>query len=172
VNAHLFNMSRLAVVIFTALACMTSPATRRAPSNTVAPAAEESSPFAIPHSTLLCRRKELPRSAPAGLIGYQFEDGRLMLDDRLIGPAFDSTGRPIFLIMTATEKLANGERALHVLSVFFPDNEPYSGFRVLHPENRQDASIEPLTPSMVAQAHDLAVWLWSHRCLRGPPAPT
>jgi hypothetical protein len=166
---HLFNVSRLAVVIFTAFACTTSAATSRAPSSTVARAAEESSTFAIPRGTLLCRRKELPRSAPAGLIGYQFEDGRLMVDDRLIGPAYDSTGRPIFLIMTATEKAANGDRALHVLSVFFPDNEPYSGFRVLHPENRQDNSIEPLTPSMVAQAHDLAVWLWSHRCLRAPP---
>ena len=159
-------------MIATAVACRTSPATPRVASNAEsAPIASESNPFAIPRSTLLCRRSQLPRSAPPGLIGYQFEDGRLTVDDRLIGPAYDSTGRPVMMVITATEKLASGERAMHVLSISFPDNQPHSGFRVLHPENRLDNSIEPLSASAVAQAHDLAVWLWNHRCMGDEPAP-
>lgn len=163
----------LVVVVITALACRASQSTSRARSQTpVTPIASESNAFAIPHSTLLCRRSELPRSAPAGLIGYQFEDGRLTVDDRLINTAYDSTGRPVMLIMAAAEKLATGDRATHVLSVSFLPDAPYSGFRVLHPENRLDNTIEPLSASAVAQAHDLAVWLWEHRCSGNVPAPS
>ncbi|HJP60058.1 MAG TPA: hypothetical protein VJ865_08660 [Gemmatimonadaceae bacterium] len=161
-----------AAILFTFLACRTSAATSRVATDaTVAPIASEFNPFAIPHSRLLCRRDELPRSAPAGLIGYEFQDGRLTADERVIRTAYDSAGRPVMLIMTVAEKLANGERATHILSTSFLDNKPYSGFRVLHPENRLDNTIEPLSASAVKQAHDLAVWLWGHRCRGDVLAP-
>jgi hypothetical protein len=96
----------------------------------------------------------------------------MTVNDRLIRTAYDSTGRPVMLIMTTEEKLSSGERAAHVLSTSFPANQPYSGFRVLHPEDRQDNAIEPLSASEIAQAHDLALWLWSHRCNSNVPTPT
>jgi hypothetical protein len=76
---------------------------------------------------------------------------------------YDSTGRPLMLVVTAQERMADGQPASHVLSVWFNRDAPASGFRVLHPE-RNDTTIEPLSPAVVDQAHALAIWLWNHRC--------
>ena len=121
-------------------------------------------PFAIPGSTILCRRTEPPRSAPPGLIGFEFEDGRLTLEDRLIRAAYDSSGQPTMLVVTATEESIGGVHATHVLSASFPTKQPASGFRVLHPEKTYDTATEPLSASSLQQARELAVWLWAHRC--------
>ena len=147
-------------LMFAALACQTTQATPGAGG-----AAESvNGPFAIPTGKLLCQPHALPRSAPPGLLGYQFEDGRLTANERVMQAAYDSTGHPVFLVVLAPERTADGTSATHALSVSFPDNAPSTGFRVPHPEQRNDTTIEPLPAPMVAQAHSLAVWLWNHRC--------
>ena len=77
---------------------------------------------------------------------------------------YDSTGRPVMLVVTAAERMADGQLATHVLSVWFTRDAPATGFRVLHPAERNDTTIEPLSAAVVDQAHTLAIWLWNHRC--------
>jgi hypothetical protein len=145
-----------------ALACQTSQAT---PSVAGAAASESAEgPFAIPTGKLSCGPYALPRSAPPGLLGYQFHDRRLTVDERLMQAGYDSTGNPVMLVVTAPERMGDGQPATHVLSVWFPRDSPPSGFRVLHPEIRTDTTTEPLSAAMVAQARNLAIWLWNHRC--------
>ena len=150
------------LVTLLALACQTTQPT---PSVAGTAATESGNgPFAIPTGKLLCDSYALPRSAPAGLLGYQFEDGRLTVNERVMQAAYDSTGRPVFLVVLAPERTAAGTSATHALSVSFPDNAPSTGFRVLHPEQRNDTTTEALSAPLVAQARSLAVWLWNHRC--------
>jgi hypothetical protein len=77
---------------------------------------------------------------------------------------YDSTGRPVMLVVTAPERTADRQLAMHVLSVWFTRDAPATGFRVLHPAERNDTTIEPLSAAVVAEARALAAWLWNHRC--------
>ena len=71
------------------------------------------------------------------------------------------TKRQVFDLM---ENTPTGAPAAHVLSVSFPEGKPATGFRVLHPEDRNNTATEPLTAAEVAGARELAVWLWGRRC--------
>jgi hypothetical protein len=152
------------VLVLVGIACQATQAT---PSAAGAAATDSGNgPFAVPTGKLLCQPHGLPRSAPPGLLGYQFEDGRLTANERVMQAAYDSTGHPVFLVVLAPERAADGTSAAHALSVSFPANAPSSGFRVLHPEQRNDTTTEPLSAPLVAHARSLAVWLWNHRCNR------
>jgi hypothetical protein len=153
-----------AAVVF-AFGCQTAPVASPAEQPTVAavPVAGEYNVFAIPSSALICRRTDLPRSAPADLLGLEFEDGRSTPNARLMRGAWNA-GNPVFLVVTGMENTPTGAPAAHVLSVSFPEGKPATGFRVLHPEDRNNTATEPLTAAEVARARELAVWLWGRRC--------
>jgi hypothetical protein len=126
-------------------------------------------PFGLPGSVLLCRARALPKSAPPGSIGFQFEDGTLLVNDRLISIAYDSVGNPFLLVMNATEKLGDGQPIMHLMSVSFPSGEPAEGFQFVQSPNAGDTTEpkrEPLSSAMLTESRNLAVWLWNHRCSR------
>lgn len=129
------------------------------------PLAEAFDPLGLPTSALLCHVLTLPNKAPPHSIGFQFEDGTLLINDRLISAVYDSVGNPMLLIMNATEKPRTGEPIMHSVSVSFPTGEAGTGFQFVNPRDEMSQSNhEPLSPAMVKEAQNLAVWLWNHRC--------
>jgi hypothetical protein len=75
----------------------------------------------------------------------------------------------MLLIMNATEKSGVGEPIMHSVSVSFPTGEPGIGFQFVNPrDDTSESKHEPLSPAMVKEAQNLAVWLWNHRCLETP----
>lgn len=126
-------------------------------------------PLGLPTSALLCHVLALPKSAPPSSIGFQFEDGTLLVNDRLISVVYDSVGSPFLLVMNATEKLGDGQPIMHLMSVSFPSGEPAVGFQFVQSPNGGDTTApkrEPLSPAMLAESRNFAVWLWNHRCSR------
>ena len=131
----------------------------------IPPAAAEQQPFepfGIPKGEFRCRPKEL-HTPRRDLLGFQFEDGVLMVNDRLISAVYDSLGRPVLEVTTATQLSPDGRPTMRVFSVSFPIDSAAHGFRVLHPET-DDRATEPLSAESISKARELALWLWRHRC--------
>jgi hypothetical protein len=132
-------------------------------------------PLHVPTGTFRCRPRPLPTTAPPSTVGFQLEDGTLLFNDRLISAVYDSLGVPLLLVVTATERLADNRHVMHVLSVSFPTDEAPTGFRLVQPSGDQSTTESPreaLSPDMVAESRDLAVWLWKHRCGRNQQQQT
>jgi hypothetical protein len=131
--------------------------------------AEPFDPLGLPTSALLCHVLTLPNKAPPNSIGFQFQDGTLLINDRLISAVYDSVGNPMLLIMNATEKPVVGDAIMHSVSVSFPKGEPGIGFQFVNPrDDTIKSQHEPLSPSMIKEAQNLAAWLWNHRCVEVP----
>jgi hypothetical protein len=125
-------------------------------------------PLGLPTSTLLCRPLPSPQTLRHGTRAFQFEDGVLLVDDRLMSAVYDSVGNPLLLVMTATSRVGDTQPTMHELSVSFPADGPAEGFQLVRAPSAGDA-IEPkrevLSPGMIAESRSLAVWLWDHRCI-------
>jgi hypothetical protein len=124
-------------------------------------------PLGVPTGTVRCRPLPLPATAPPSSVGFQLEDGTLLINDRLISAVYDSLGVPRLLVVTATEQLAGGHPIMHVLSASFPTSEPAMGFQLVQPlgdDGTTESPREALSSAMIAESRDLAVWLWKHRC--------
>ena len=128
-------------------------------------------PFAQPGDTLLCR--VLPTAeVPPGMVVLEFDVGTAKVDDRLIRAGYDSAGTPTLVVMTATEKRADADPVMHGFVMHFPKGEAPSG---LHMIPNADGTTEPtrsdsLSADALSKARVLAVWLWDHRCGKGPVA--
>lgn len=123
-------------------------------------------PLKFPDSTFLCGSRSAPARAPHGSVSFDFEDGRLLVDDRLIGTVYDSVGAPRLLVLTATEKVQDSVPVVHVVSVSFPSGQPATGFEVIR--RIGDEGVNPprkqLSAESLSQSGVLARWLWRHRC--------
>lgn len=128
-------------------------------------------PLGAPTGPLLCRSETLPATAPPGSVAFQFENGTELINDRLIGAVYDSLGLPLVLFMTATEKPADGRPIMHALTAAFPIGKPATGFQLVSrpgDDTRTDPPRETLSPTMIGESRSLMVWLWNHRCNKGP----
>ena len=154
----------LALLLVVTAGCASAPA--RAPA--VKPEAVSGfEPFRLPGAVLMCRVKALPPSTPPSWLAFEFEDGTLMIDDRLIGVAYESLGNPRVLVMTATERTVGGEPNMHAYSISFPDSAPPTALHgVISGPGQAPSRSKPehLSAPAIANARDLMVWLWNHRC--------
>jgi len=126
-----------------------------------------SNPVGLPGLKYSCRVLPLDGSPLDGAVGFQFADGTVPVDDRLISAVFDSVGNPLILAITATESEGTAPGTVREVSVSFPTDEPAIGFQFLEPaaENTQtETTKKPLSRQMLADSRELAVWLWKHRC--------
>jgi hypothetical protein len=132
-------------------------------------------PLKIPTALYLCR--PVPAD-PADSAAFEFEfiDRTDSSTERITLSAYDSTGRPFFMLIHAPEKIASGYR-VYVYAVRF---QPVgSGNRVVTTQQTiaGDSSSgmtsgnatgssgeENLSESAVAQAREFSTWLWAHRC--------
>lgn len=174
----------LTLVLTTSAGCASAQVGRpsdsvlKSPDSVVTPyasGAKPFNPFAVPTGLLLCHL--LPRNPawPQGFIVFEFEDGTLMINDRLIDAAYDSVGTPRLLVVSATEKLGGQPPIMHGFSVSFPDDKPATGFHIVN-SSAGGGTLEPprdvLPPAMIADSRNLLLYLWSHRCERGRAEPT
>jgi hypothetical protein len=126
-----------------------------------------------PDAELRCRALSLPPNTAPGSIAFQFEDGQLRVNDRLISAVYDSAGTPILLVVNATEQKGD-ETVMHVYSFSFPTGGGASGFEVLDPlatTATREVPREQLSIQVVEQSRTLAEWLWAHRCESSAKAP-
>jgi hypothetical protein len=133
------------------------------------------SPLGVPTGALLCRSVPLPLTVPPGHVAFEFEDGTEMVNDRLMSLLYDSVGVPRLLVMLATEQSGYGRPIRHVVSVSFEPGKPGRGFTLITPpgsENSTDLPREALSSAMLEESRNLMVWLWNHRCNRGPTGET
>ena len=132
-------------------------------------------PFAIPTGALMCR----PVSADPGdsaAFEFNFIDGGDPTA-RITLAAFDSIGRPRFMMIHTLEITPLGERRAYMYAVQF--NPKSLGSRVLVPDmpnrrdsvgGRADSSVvrppkeEELTTGDIAHTGELVRWLWNARC--------
>jgi hypothetical protein len=152
------NQLFVSLVLLTNAGCASSPRAR--PTEPV-----RFDPLYLPGATLLCRPKPVPFTT-LPVVVFEFEDGELMVSDRLINAAYDSLGGPRLLVMTATESAPDGSPIMHALSVSYPDDSPATGFRAVSPPGVDESAVprEVLSPAMITKSRDLMVWLWNHRC--------
>jgi hypothetical protein len=131
--------------------------------------------FSIPKGTLVCRPVPAAATDSAAFI-FQFFDGIVSARQRLSVVAFDSAGRPVYMLVSAPARTSTGESRTDALAVrFVPKTmggrvpvSPKATVQV--PMNGGDSAThgniveEPLTQAELAQARMLAEWFWSHRC--------
>jgi hypothetical protein len=162
----------LLVVAITSVACASGQLVK--PSDSVVKASVSSvrpfNPFGLPTSALLCHSLLRKPTWPQGFVIFEFEDGTLMVNDRLIDAAYDSLGTPRLLVITATEKVDGQPPIMHGFSTSFPDGKPATGFHLVNLPSGGGAPEPPreaLLPTMIAESRTLSAYLWSHRCERG-----
>jgi hypothetical protein len=124
-------------------------------------------PVALPGLKFSCRILSLSGLPLHGAVGFQFEDGALLVNDRLISAVYDSLGNPLLLVITGTDSTRGAPGTVRGISVSFPAGEPAVGFQVVEVTTtsvRSETKREPLSRPMLAESRKLAKWLWGHRC--------
>ncbi len=153
----------LALLLVVITGCTSAPAVKPEVANGF-------EPFRLTGAVLMCRVKALPPSTPSTWLSLEFEDGSLNIDDRLIGVVYDSLGTPRVLAMTATERAVTGEPIMHAYRIAFTDTAPPSAIHgvISGPgEAPRRSKPERLSAPAIADARNLMLWLWNHRCKGG-----
>lgn len=129
--------------------------------------------FFVPQATILCRQIVVTPSDSADVM-FDFTDGRDSLGQRSALAAFDSAGRPLYMILFLDSTNRTGRPEIFAVR-FYPVEKggriptPKSGG--IQPSNvpRRD-SLEnkgaggDMTRSEIQEARRLAEWYWAHRC--------
>lgn len=131
-----------------------------------------------PQSDVACAKlpkAELPPNSGFAS-AFEFEDQGDSAYQRKIDAAFDSTGSPLMLMVMAMQLRENQPSIMHVLKFRFVLGGMSSGVQMVGPLTRGPSvdgrrgelvpptSQENLPTGVVSRAHDLGVWLWTHRC--------
>lgn len=137
----------------------------------------EFDPLGLPGSVLLCRSMPVtPRDSAAFV--FQYLDGSGSEATRNSFAAFDSVGKPLYMMLSAEGAGSRGELQRKMVVVRFFAQKSTGGILVipdpLSPEGRPvvpgDSTArpkvpqQPLTDEDVVHAKALAEWYWTHRC--------
>lgn len=130
--------------------------------------------FPVPHgSAILCRHIVATPSDSAAFI-YDFTDGKDSLGQRNALAAFDSTGRPLYMLAFIRDTgNSNREDAFAIRFYPFhggsrvampnPGGTPPVSAPIREPAKTQSGETE-MTPDQIEEARRLSIWYWAHRC--------
>jgi hypothetical protein len=121
--------------------------------------------FSRPSVALSCEASKTDSTDEIpGLLEFEFDEDTV--DGRTITAGYRPDGTPQRLMVVSSHVASSGKLAMEIAGVGFNLNVPSVGF---HAWKNSDGSSptqpDELTPDQIAKAKELAVWLWSKRCL-------
>lgn len=138
-----------------------------------------SDPLSLPGAVIMCRAMPVTPADSASFV-YQFMDPRGGFDQRMSIAAFDSAGKPLYMVISDPGSDSTTERLMDKLAVRF---SPFTaGERVILSVPRESLALEGdssstsgkkpdpdirkivFTDLELARARTLAEWFWTRRC--------
>src|SRR4051812_1296802 len=129
----------------------------------------EFDPLMLPGTVLMCRSVPVT-PADSAVFVFQYLDPAGLKDHRRTSVAFDSAGRPLYMIIVAPETEVNGDPVINTVIARFSPKA--LGDRVIVRNRRASptdsvvphptSSKQELTEGDISRAKTLANWFWAH----------